>query len=112
MDALNLKRMNRGRNYVRQWRKYRKLTQEQLAEMTGYTPSSISQLETGAQGYEEATLVKLAQALNCKPGDLISGPPEEIAFISELRELDPERRSEIMAALADMLAHMKKLSDK
>lgn len=110
MDALNLKRMNRGRNFVRQWRKHRKLTQEQLAEMTGYTPSSISQLETGAQGYEEATLVKLAQALECKPGDLISGPPEEIAFITELRELPPDRRAEVLAALSDMLAHLKKLS--
>lgn len=112
MDAPNLKRMNKGRNYVRQWRKHRGLTQEKLAELTGYTPSSISQLETGTQGYEEATLVKLSQALDCKPGDLISGPPEEIAFISELRELDPEKRAEVMAALNDMLAHLKKLANK
>lgn len=33
MDALNHKRANKGRNFVRQWRKYRGLTQQQLAEM-------------------------------------------------------------------------------
>jgi transcriptional regulator with XRE-family HTH domain len=78
--------------------------------MTGYTPSSISQLETGAQGYEEATLVKLAQALECKPGDLISGPPDEIAFINELRALDSGERSKVISALNDMLTHIRKLS--
>lgn len=110
MDALNLKRVNRGRNYVREWRKHRRLTQEQLAEATGYTPSSISQLETGAQGYEEATLVKLAHALECKPGDLISGPPDEIAFVNELRMLEPAERKEVISALNDMLVHIRKLA--
>lgn len=112
MDAMNPKRMNKGRNFVREWRKHRKLTQEKLAELTGYTPSSISQLETGMQGYEEATLVRLSAALDCKPGDLISGPPEEIAFISELRQLDPDRRKEVIAALNDMLAHLRRITEK
>lgn len=112
MDALNPKRMNKGRNFVREWRKHRKLTQEQLAGMTGYTPSSISQLETGAQGYEEATLVKLAEALQCKPGDLISGPPGEIAFIQELRELDPAQRDEVIGMLNDVLARIRRLGSK
>lgn len=112
MDAHNPKRMNKGRNYVREWRKHRKMTQEKLAELTGYTPSSISQLETGAQGYEEATLVRLGEALGCRPGDLISGPPEEVTFMRELRELDPERRESVLAALNDMLAHLKRIGQK
>ncbi len=112
MDALNPKRMNKGRNFVREWRKHRKLTQEKLAEMTGYTPSSISQLETGAQGYEEATLVRLSEALQCKPGDLISGPPAEVALLQELRELDPAQRDGVIAALNDMLAHLKRIGSK
>lgn len=110
MDALNLKRMNKGRNFVREWRKHRKLTQEKLAELTGYTPSSISQLETGVQGYEEATLVKLSQALACRPGDLISGPPEEIEFINELRQLDPDERAEVIAGFHDMLSRIRNLT--
>lgn len=110
MDALNLKRMNKGRNFVREWRKHRKMTQERLAELTGYTASSISQLETGVQGYEEATLVKLSAALDCRPGDLISGPPQEIEFVNELRMLDPDERTEVIAALHDMLLHMRKLA--
>lgn len=112
MDAMNPKRQNKGRNFVRQWRKYRKLTQERLAEMTGYTPSSISQLETGAQGYEETTLVRLAEALDCKPGDLISGPPEEINFLHDLRELKPEQRDEVIGLLNDTLARLKRMTMK
>jgi transcriptional regulator with XRE-family HTH domain len=112
MDAVNHKRVNKGRNFVRHWRKHRKLTQEKLAELTGYTASSISQLETGVQGYEEATLVRLAQALRCRPGDLISGPPEEIALLTELRELEPEHRAEVMQALHEMLTHLKRLAAK
>lgn len=109
---MNPKRMNKGRNFVREWRKHRKLTQEKLAEMTGYTPSSISQLETGAQGYEEATLVRLAEAMQCKPGDLISGPPGEIGLLQELRELHPDHRDKVIAALNDMLSHLKLIGTK
>ena len=87
MDALNLKRMNKGRNFVREWRKHRKMTQERLAELTGYTASSISQLETGVQGSDEATLVKLSAALVCRPsagfGDAWRGAGEELGSADE-----------------------------
>lgn len=112
MDLQNPKRFNKGRNYVREWRKHRKLTQEKLAELTGYTASSISQLETGAQGYGEDTLVRLSEVLGCQPGDLLTGPPAEVALLSDLREIDPTRRAEVIEALNDMLSHLKRLTPK
>lgn len=63
------------RHYVREWRKFRGLTQERLAERTPYTTGAISQLETGRTNYTQDMLEALAQALDCKPGDLISRNP-------------------------------------
>lgn len=37
--------------------------------------SSISQIETGAQGFTDSTLMAFAEALNVDPGDLLSRDP-------------------------------------
>lgn len=50
------------RFFFREWRKYRGLNQEALAEIVGVTTSTISQLETGKQGFTDSTLVALADA--------------------------------------------------
>lgn len=66
---------NRRRHYVREWRKFRGLTQERLAERTPYTTGAISQLETGRTRYTQDMLEALAVALQCEPGDLLSRNP-------------------------------------
>ena len=65
------------RYYFAEWRKHRGLTQDKLAELTGLTPSSISQLENGKQGFTQSTIEALAEALGCKPGDLLQNHPTE-----------------------------------
>ncbi|MBZ9719128.1 helix-turn-helix domain-containing protein [Mesorhizobium sp. AD1-1] len=64
--------------FFRQWRKRRRLNQEDLAEMVGLTASSISQLENGKQGFSDSTLVALAKALDCRPGDLLLWGPDDV----------------------------------
>lgn len=64
--------------YFREWRKQRGLNQEMLAEMVGLTASSISQLENGKQGFTDSTLVAIAKALDCRPGDLLLWAPDKI----------------------------------
>lgn len=44
------------RFFFREWRKYRGLNQEALAEIVGVTTSTISQLETGKQGFTDFRL--------------------------------------------------------
>src|SRR5437016_6511061 len=51
--------------FVKQWREFRNLTQEQLAERAGMSVGNISQLERGLQGYSMQGLEALSQALNC-----------------------------------------------
>lgn len=63
------------RTFLKQWRKFRHLTQEQLAEMTGLTNASISQLERGKQGFTDKSLARLAEALQCDPADLLGWDP-------------------------------------
>lgn len=63
------------RHYVREWRQYRRLTQEQLAERIGKTHGAISQLERGLVDYTQGMLEALAYALSCEPGDLLSVNP-------------------------------------
>lgn len=93
---------SRPQNFIRHWRKYRGMTQEQLAYAVGMTPSSISQIETGRQGYTDTTLFSIADALNTTPGNLLSGPPMGIGnshvgteiplmgFLGAGAEIEPE----------------------
>lgn len=58
-------------HFIREWRKYRKLTQVQLAEKVGKTHNAISQLERAVTAYTPAILESVAYALRCEPGDLL-----------------------------------------
>lgn len=89
-----LDQSRRNRHYVREWRKYRHLTQEQLADRLGVATSTISQLETGKQGYSQAILEALADALSCQPADLLRRDPNKEGEIVDLFDgLTDERRA-------------------
>lgn len=68
-------------HHIKAWRKFRGLSQERLADRVGMSVSSISQLETGKQGYTQATLEALADAMQCEPGDLLMRNPLETEAI-------------------------------
>lgn len=81
------------RHHVRQWRKFRGLTQERLAERTPFSAGAISQLETGRTAYTQDMLEALAAALDCSPGDLISRDPYAEGDIVHLyNDLSPENK--------------------
>lgn len=65
----------RRRLFLAEWRKYRNLTQEQLAERTGITQGMVSQLETGRSDFSGSVLEMLAEALMCEPADLLMRNP-------------------------------------
>src|SRR5689334_16589466 len=82
------------RYYFTEWRKRTGLTQEQPADRVGLTPSSISQLENGKQGFNNTTLEALAWALNCEPADLLGRNPlkegQVIDIMNLLKDRDPD----------------------
>ena len=62
------------RLYLKEWRVFRALTQEQLAEMLGTTKQTISRHERAEREVTTGHLIELASALNCEPGDLFLHP--------------------------------------
>lgn len=53
-----------GKNPIKVWREYRKLTQQQLADMAGISKPYLSQLETGKRTGTTDVLAAIAQALD------------------------------------------------
>ena len=78
-------------HYVREWRKFRGLTQERLAERTPFTYGAISQLETGRTKYTQDMLEALAVALNCTPGDILNVNPFKEGEVVDLMRLINDR---------------------
>lgn len=63
------------RFFLRQWREYRGLTQQELADRTGRTKGYISNIERGESRYNEDVLEELAAALLCESWELIGRDP-------------------------------------
>ncbi len=77
--------------FFKAWRKYRRLTQQQLADRIDSAVSTISQLENGQQGFTDSTLMALADALMCEPGDLLSRDPNVEGTVVDLLRLIREK---------------------
>lgn len=91
---------------LREWRRHRGLTQEQLAGRVDLTAASISRLENGKQNYIQETLEALASALNIDVPDLFRPPltPEQEAWRTLVGRVPPEKRpqvTKIIEALID-----------
>lgn len=95
------------RHYVREWRKFRGLTQERLAERTPFTTGAISQLETGRTKYTQDMLEALAEALQCTPADLLMRDPLREGAVwsleDHLKQVPIERRNQIIAVVETLL---------
>jgi transcriptional regulator with XRE-family HTH domain len=88
--------MDRKPWYLREWRKHRGLSQEELAaRVTDLTEtwgeramklnkSDISKLERGERRYNADQLEALAAVLECDPGDLIEYTPQQADEIKRL----------------------------
>lgn len=84
------------RQFIREWRKHRGLTQEQLALRMGVARSYISLVEKGLRRYDQPFLEAAADALNCRPADLIMRPPgvaDEIRQVFEELSQDEQRQA-------------------
>lgn len=89
-------------NFVKEWRTYRGLTQDQLAEQSSYTGSAISQLESGRSKYTQTFLEAIAQALDCHPADLLLKNPAPESFQQTVERLSnkiPLERRELFLAI-------------
>lgn len=65
------------RHFIRQWRKHRHLTLEQLAERVDTTHATLSRIETGKMAYTQPLLERLADELRTDPASLIMRDPTD-----------------------------------
>lgn len=93
------------KTYIRQWRRHRGYTLEQVAERLGVTPGTLSHLELGKVGYTQPMLEALAEALGCQPVDLlIRNPLEPESPYTIWETLTPVQRRQAIAVLGALKA--------
>lgn len=94
----------RQRTFIKEWRKFRRLSQEQLAERMDMSQEMISRLERGTVNYTQPVLEAAAEALNCQPADLIMRDPSRPSAIWSIWEQIPPEKREIAAEMLSGLA--------
>lgn len=87
-------------HYIREWRKHRGLTQEQLAERIGIARSYLTKIERGTRRYDQPFLEAAAEALRCEPGDIIMrDPTDPMGIWSIWDRMKPAERIQAVAVL-------------
>jgi transcriptional regulator with XRE-family HTH domain len=83
-------------HFIREWRKHRGVTMDQLAEKLGVSLAVVSRLERGQQRYNQDLLERAAIALRCSPADLIqrlpASPEAEISRLVEMLGASEKRQ--------------------
>lgn len=93
--------------YLREWRKYRKLSQETLADRLEIDRTTLSRIERGELPYNQDFLERAAVALGCEPEDIISrdplrpDPPRLV--YDALMTVDNDTRTKVMAMIEALL---------
>lgn len=90
--------------FIKQWRKFRGLTIEKLADRVGMSNGNLSNIERGKTGYNQDTLEALAEALHCGTADLLIRDPTDPEAIWSLWErAEPAQRKRILGIIKGLL---------
>lgn len=84
------------RNFLREWREYRGLTLEQLAEFIGVTHPTLSRIETGVSPYSQGILEGYADRLSTDVASLLMRNPKEDGIWSLWEQAKPGERRMIL----------------
>lgn len=109
MPAVKRPKRRRQRTYLREWRKYRNMTQEQVAALIGYHHSNLLRVELGKTQFTQDLLEKLAEVYRCTPADLLSRDPEADTYsdvapiVRRIASATPAQREQISAVIAALL---------
>lgn len=98
--------------YFREWRKEKKLTQQQLAERIGTSKTRVSMKENGDEGWDDSYLAALSEALSVDPASLLMRDPNSRdSPWSLLESLKPESKAKV-ADYAETLKKAEELDDR
>jgi transcriptional regulator with XRE-family HTH domain len=86
-----------GKTYIREWRLYRGLTLERLADRLGITHASLSRIERGLQPYKQPLLERLAEELQTDTASLLMRDPSDPEGIWSIwDQAKPGQRAQIV----------------
>ena len=97
-----------NQNRIKDFRKARKLTLEELARKLGVSYSAIQKLESGTVDLDITWMRKLAQVLDCKPYELLpldmqpdEITPQEREILRMIRKSAPTNNDNLTTAKAE-----------
>lgn len=112
MDRVGLAEFNRGmprplpqkkrelrRTFLREWRQYRNLTQEQAAERIGIDHSTLGRIERRLVPYSQGMLEAASEAYNCEPWDLLNVDPFKAGDVVDLTRILKDRDPTVIAEI-------------
>jgi transcriptional regulator with XRE-family HTH domain len=93
---------------IRELRKNRNLTQEQLSEMVGINPKYVSSIERGKENPTLDTCIKIAESLEVSIGELFyqleaENPEKRMKKIVSLLEQAPEDQQIVALRILSVL---------
>ena len=107
MAPVKKPKRTRLRTCLKEWREYRGLTQEQVAEFAQMSRENYGKIEGGKLPYSQDLLELCAPRLGCAIADLISAPPPIDTSRLELMNLyesaDPEGRETLIRVAKTLL---------
>ncbi|MFG1302681.1 helix-turn-helix transcriptional regulator [Xanthobacter autotrophicus] len=98
----------RHRHFIREWRKFRHLTQEQVAARVDMSRENYSRVERGLIPYSQDALEQIADALSCEPGDLLGRDPFKEGDVVDLLRLIREKDQAVVRAILSGLPSVKR----
>jgi len=95
MPPVKKPQRQRLRHFIKEWRDYRDLTQEQVADRIGVSATTFGRIEGNKIPYNQDFLELAADALRCEPWDLLHVDPNKEGDVVDLmRHLDERQRQE------------------
>lgn len=98
-------RMGSKRLYLREWRDFKDVTQEKLAERLETSAATISRYEAGKINLSVEKLQQIADALGCAPDDFFHDPNgrdyQAWRIIQGMKPSDQERALRMLEAFTD-----------
>jgi transcriptional regulator with XRE-family HTH domain len=94
---------------MRSWRRWRRVTQHKLAQVIGVSTQQVQKYESGVNRISASMLVRVAEALDCRVGDLTGEAPGKgdsvmsLEMASAFQNLGSDGEREALLALAKAL---------
>ena len=87
------------RTFLREWRLYRGLTQEQAADRIGMDYTTLGKIERRLVPYSQGMLEAAAEAYACEPWQLLNVDPTKAGDVVDLTRLLKDRDPKVIAEI-------------